>query len=368
MHLFWATFAAFYVSALAFVAGQITAHVVVARQPGNVQPSNESLVVALVQFAVLGIVGLILGIHRRRARARAASMLPPERSHERRPDAVAPPAVNSVTTEHVAGLVEPGVVDSRARAVERPRETPRLEAADRAKDRPTRAQRIQPPSTPGPAPFLPAPRIITGKSREAVARVWVGGGALILVGGVAFALGERVQFGRPIATLLALLGLALVTRAVTVTVARRRIGKTWVQLRNSPIAPGSELEGLVWSSNRRLRQAVRFRKPMRPARVRLLCLRGPAPMHRETPMTNSALVWQKEVAVASGRMTVSTGHLGVPFRFDVPADVPEMSRPADAHPIVWLLSVEMATDGISLAEQFALPIHQREPIVPRSAA
>ena len=85
-------------------------------------------------------------------------------------------------------------------------------------------------------------------------------------------------------------------------------------------------------------------------------------------MTNSALVWQKEVAVAPGRMTVSTGHLGVPFRFDVPAGVPEMSRPGDANPVVWLLSVEMATDGIALAEQFALPIYQPEPIVPRSAA
>ena len=85
-------------------------------------------------------------------------------------------------------------------------------------------------------------------------------------------------------------------------------------------------------------------------------------------MTNSALVWQKEVAVAPGHMTVSTGHLGVPFRFDVPAGVPEMSRPGDANPVVWLLSVEMATDGIALAEQFALPIYQREPIAPRSAA
>jgi hypothetical protein len=55
-------------------------------------------------------------------------------------------------------------------------------------------------------------------------------------------------------------------------------------------------------------------------------------------------------------MTVSMGHLGVPFRFDVPADVPEMSRPGDVSPIVWLLSVEMATDAVALDEQFALPI------------
>ena len=85
-------------------------------------------------------------------------------------------------------------------------------------------------------------------------------------------------------------------------------------------------------------------------------------------MTNSVPVWLKEVAVRSDRMTMSTGHLGVPFRFDVPADVPEMSRPGDANPIVWLLSVEMATDGISLAEQFELPIYKLEPLVPRRVA
>ena len=383
VHILRATLAAFYVTALAFVAGMITGHVVIARQPGNFEPSNESLVVALLQFAGLVIVGLILGTRRMRGGARAANMLPSEYSHQRRADASevrersadrgiadvadrraegtapvsVPPAVNSVTTKHVAGVVEPGVVDSRARAVERPRDTPRVDATNRAKDRPARAQRVEPPSKPAPAPGLADPRIISGESREGVARAWIGGGALIVVGGVGFALGGAVQFGRPFAALLAVLGFALVARAVTVTVARRRIGKTWVQLRTSPIAPGSELEGLIWSSNRRLRRAVRNRTPMRPARVRLLCRRGPAPTRRGTSMTNSALVWQKEVAVRSDRMTVSTGHLGVPFRFDVPADVPEMSRPGDAHPIVWLLSVEMVTDAVALAEQFELPIY-----------
>ncbi|MEQ1912141.1 MAG: hypothetical protein ABMA15_25200 [Vicinamibacterales bacterium] len=359
-----ATFAAFYVTALAFVAGQITAHVF-ARGPGNFRSSNQSLVVALLQFAGLVIVGLSLGIRRMWAGARAANVLPPEHSLQRRADAV---ANADVTTEQVAGMVEPGVVDSRARAVDRPRETPRVGATGRPTGRRARATRVEPPSTPGPAPFLPPPRIITGKSREALARVWAGGGALIVGGGGGFALGGGVQFGRPIAVLLGVLGVALLTRAATVTVARRRAGKMWVQLRNSPIAPGSELEGLVWSSNRRLRRAVRCRKPMRPARVRLLCLRGPAPTRRGTSMTNSVPVWQKEVAVTSDRMTVSTGHLGIPFRFDVPADVPEMSRPGDAHPIVWLLSVEVATDGVALVEQFELPIYRLESIVPRSAA
>ena len=341
MHIFWATFAAFYVSALAFVVGQITGHVVVAQQPSNFERSNESLVVALLEFAGLVIVGLMLGMRRTGAGARAVNRLPPERSDQRRADAVA----------NAVDRAEESAVIPAIRAV---RDIAELEVVESVCE--SRVV-VQPPSKPSAAPCLTAPRIITGKSREAVARAWVGGSALIVVGGAGFVLGGLVPFSRPITALLAVLGLALVTRAVSVTVARRRVGKTWVHLRNSPIAPGSELEGVIWSSNRRLRHAVRFRKPLRPARVRLLCLRGPAPTRRETSMTNSALVWQKEVAVASGRMTVSTGHLGVPFRFDVPADVPEMSRPGDADPIVWLLSIEMAIDAVALAEQFALPIY-----------
>lgn len=435
MHIFWAAFAALYVTALAFVAGQITGHVVIARQLGHLEQSSKSLVIGLIQFAGLVIAGLVIGTRRMRAGAAAESPIP-EHSDEPRADTIAsaiempnesadveatpiaavpvvpdfadldrfdatdvfelqknaddvrersvvrnladiaddwtrstapvfvPPAIDSVTTAHAAGEPEPDVVESCESVVEPPTETEIFTASDQRADDPASAPLVQPPPL---APYPEASRIITGVSREAFARAWVGGGALIVGGSVAFALGGHVAFSRWAGLLLAVMGLAVVARAASVVAARRRVGKVWVHLRNAPVAPGSELEGMVWSSNRRLRRAVRYRKPMRPARVRLLCVRGAASSRPETSPSNASAIWQKEVAVRSDRMTVSTSHLGIPFRFDVPTDVPEMSRPGDVDPIVWFLSIEMSSDSIVITEQFALPIHQREPLVSRAA-
>jgi hypothetical protein len=123
---------------------------------------------------------------------------------------------------------------------------------------------------------------------------------------------------------------------------------------------------MIWSSNRRLRNAIRQRQLLRPAHLTVLCVRGSVPRNPRTPIADAAIVWRREIAIGSERMALSPDHCSIPFRFDLPADVPEMSRPGEPDPIVWLLSVDMTT--CALSDRFALPIHRHEPVAPRSAA
>lgn len=209
--------------------------------------------------------------------------------------------------------------------------------------------------------YLFAPKIIWGNSRSLLIRAWVIA-ALTAIASVAvlFMLRDRASIAQlsVLAAIVVAATLGPLAHTLVVTAASRRFGRTWVHLGTSPAAPRREVSGTVWVSNQRLRHAVRSRQLIRPASVRLACVRPTGAASRKAP--DSSEVWHHEVAVRADRMTFMTGRLGIPFRFDLPQTVDHI-RPDDQSSLAWVLSVDTTMNGLELAEQFVLPLEPPEP-------
>lgn len=209
--------------------------------------------------------------------------------------------------------------------------------------------------------YLFAPKIIWGNSRALLIRSWIIAALTAVASAAAlFMLRDRASIAQlfVLAAIIVVATLGPLGHTLVVTAPSRRFGRTWVHLGTSPAAPKSEIAGTIWVSNQRLRHAVRSRQLIRPANVRLACVRPTGAASRQAP--ESSEVWHHEVAVRADRLTFMTGRLGIPFRFDLPPTVDHI-RPDDQESLSWLLSVDTTLNGLELAEQFVLPLDPPEP-------
>ena len=399
MQTVWFVLTALYAIALAFASGTLTGHIAVGRTVVGSTSASDAILRALFQWTALVGVGLVAGLfwrwrHTNRTTTPVTSSKAPEAASAR---AAVRPSSNISSLPHASH--DGAAARAAARAVDTPLETllmhPVAEerlilAAASSADRPAvetapAAERpslsIMPPSAvSASAPkraasqaidhqprtvrqgYLFAPRIIWGTSRSRIIRAWLMAGCTAAAGAaLLYALRNRVAPAQ-------MLMLAAVVVAVTVgplaqtlisTAASRRLGRRWVQLGTSPAAPDSEVSGTIWLSNQRLRNAVRARQSIRPANVRLFCVRGPR-AHANRPLDPNDVLWRHDVAVRADRMTFMTRRLGIPFRFDLPEPFDGIV-PEEQDSCVWLVSVDTTMNGLELSEQFVLPLRTPVP-------
>lgn len=279
------------------------------------------------------------------------------------PRAMEPLAVEQPALEPLAALPSPALAPPPL--VPFPSRTERPAAAQAVpagppKNAPLSRQNDQRPRTVRKG-YLFAPKIIWGNARSYLIRGWLIAGVTAVVSAVMLVLlRERMSIPQLLilGAIVAAVTLGPLAQTLVATAASRRLGRTWVHLGTSPAAPESEVSGTIWVSNQRLRKAVRERQLIRPAAVRLQCVRGP--VSRAIGRLDEREVWHHEVAVRADRMTFMTGRLGIPFRFDLPETVDRVA-PGEQVTLAWILSVETTMNGLELAEQFVLPLDPPDP-------
>ena len=400
MQTLWFTFTGFYAIALAFASGTLTGHLVVGRTAVGGARGSDAVLGSLFQWTALVGVGLVSVFVWRWWQAHQTTGVTTE-NHQRAASplsAVVPSADASVALRDsstvaatrgsaraaeipIESLLTDSTVSSfpgqrAAQAIVQPISPAVLTtAAPVAVPFQKPADRVVPPlATTSPAPraaasrardqrprtvrkgYLFAPRIIWGVSRSRIMRAWlIAGFTAAASAGLLFAVRNTISVAQilVVATVVAAVTLGPLAQTLVSTAASRRLGRRWVHMGTSPAAPESEVSGTIWLSNQRLRAAVRARQLIRPANVRLFCVRGPQSAALKRLDTDTP-VWRHDVAVRADRMTFMTRRLGIPFRFDLPVAIAGMSL-EEQDSLVWMLSVETTMNGLELSEQFVLP-------------
>jgi len=151
-----------------------------------------------------------------------------------------------------------------------------------------------------------------------------------------------------IGLLFPVIGVGLLTWAVTTTLRWRRFGPSRFEM--SPATLGGQLSGTIHTRFNGV-QSIRVT-------LKLTCLdritRG------QDNDTRENIIWREEYVVPEGQ--VGLGGLGasIPVRFTIPADARETTAVGKSDGIVWVLAAEANLPGVDFKEDFDVPVRRGE--------
>lgn len=149
-----------------------------------------------------------------------------------------------------------------------------------------------------------------------------------------------------IALIFPVVGLALLTYVLRMTLARRRYGQSIFEMAAVPAAPGGTLEGMI-QLNTRLR-------PEHGLHLRLSCIRRTSTGTGKDRHTSEKILWQDEKWLRPD-LPEPEGHTGIPVFFLLPDDRPE-STAGKGDGIHWLLEASARVPGPNFQAVFEVPV------------
>lgn len=158
---------------------------------------------------------------------------------------------------------------------------------------------------------------------------------------------DKGNYAAALGLLFPLVGMGLIAWAVIEVQRWRRFGRTWINLGTVPARRGGRLEGELFSP--------RALPPDSELEVRLSCIRKVTTGSGKNRKTREHVQWQDE-----RRLRVSRGQLpsgsSLPFRFDLPRDLPDTRPKQDREEILWRVDVDSDLPGVDYVAAFDVPV------------